>query len=137
MMPDLPEYEHFIYSLPDQLEFIKASTLIVKRTSRTSAQVVGTLYFEKELILSVLQTVDFFSRRIVDYSYEVYQGPEKLYWYDCWPHPDDPSLLSTFPHHKHVPPDLKRHRIPAENMSFEQPNLPRLTKEIEELVVTL
>jgi len=28
------------------------------------------------------------------------------------------------PHHKHISPDLKHHRIPAPNLSFAQPNLP-------------
>jgi hypothetical protein len=49
------------------------------------------------------------------------------------PHPNDPSLASTDPHHKHVPPNIKRNRIPAPQMSFTQPNLPALIQEIEEL----
>jgi hypothetical protein len=36
-------------------------------------------------------------------------------------------------HHKHVPPDIKRHRVPAANMSFTHPNLPSLIQEIAEL----
>jgi hypothetical protein len=42
-------------------------------------------------------------------------------------------LQSTHPHHKHIPPDIKHNRIPAENMSFSQPNLPALIHEIESL----
>ncbi|MGQ9626402.1 MAG: toxin-antitoxin system TumE family protein [Anaerolineae bacterium] len=30
-------------------------------------------------------------------------GRERLYWYDDFPHPNDPILASTFPHHKHIP----------------------------------
>ena len=69
--------------------------------------------------------------RITRYFYLVCRGDEPLYWYDPQPHPDDPSLASAFPHHKHVPPDIKRNRIPAPGLSFEQPNLPFLIEEIE------
>jgi len=54
-----------------------------------------------------------------------------LYWYDPQPHPDDPSLASTFPHHKHAPPQIRRNRTPAPGSSFEHPNLDFLVKEIE------
>lgn len=55
-------------------------------------------------------------------------------WYDSQPHPDDLTLSSTDPHHKHVPPNIKHHRVPAPQMSFTRPNLPVLIEEIEELV---
>ena len=55
--------------------------------------------------------------------------------YDCQPHPEDPTLASTHPHHKHIPPDLKRHRVPVPEMSFTRPNLPKLIAEIEALLV--
>ena len=38
----------------------------------------------------------------------------------------------TDPHHKHVPPDIKHHRILAPEMSFTRPNLSVLVQEIEE-----
>jgi hypothetical protein len=63
----------------------------------------------------------------------VYRANEKLNWYDDFPHPQDPTLATTFPHHKHVPPDIKHHRIPAPNIRFERPNLPVLIAEIEAL----
>lgn len=47
MMPELPEYESFIYSLQAQFKSIRVSTLIVKRTSSNSAQLTGMLYFDK------------------------------------------------------------------------------------------
>ena len=81
---------------------------------------------------------------IDSYGYEVWQGSEKLFWYDSQPHPDDPTLQSTHPHHKHVPPDpsvpaakrvgIKHNRIPAPAMDFTRPNLPALIREIEELL---
>lgn len=55
-------------------------------------------------------------------------------WYDPQPHPNDPSLASTHPHHKHVPPDIKHNRIPAPGLSFDRPNLPYLIAEIETLL---
>jgi hypothetical protein len=50
-----------------------------------------------------------------------------------FPHPNDPTLASTLPHHKHIPPDIKHHRIPATEMSYNRPNLPAIINEIEEI----
>jgi Family of unknown function (DUF6516) len=77
---------------------------------------------------------DFAAGLITSYSYEVYRGDERLYWYDDFPHPEDLTLAATFPHHKHVPPDIKHHRIPAPDISFTHPNLPGLLREIEALI---
>ena len=79
------------------------------------------------------EEVDFDAGLIVSYGYEVYRDNDRLYWYDDFPHPNDQSLVATLPHHKHIPPDIKHHRIPAANMSFTQPNLPALIKEIEQI----
>jgi hypothetical protein len=43
------------------------------------------------------------------------------------------TLDSTLPHHKHVPPDIKHHRVPAPNMSFQRPNLAAIVQEISEV----
>lgn len=48
-----------------------------------------------------------------------------------YPYPDDPALAATFPHHKHIPPNIKHHRVPAPDLSFTRPNLPVLIAEIE------
>ena len=66
-----------------------------------------------------------------DYSYEVYRAGEKIIWYDPFEHPHAPELASTYPHHKHVLPDIKHNRVPAPGISFEQPNLPGLIEEIK------
>lgn len=137
MIASLPEYENFIYSLQARFNCIKISTLVLKRTSNNSAQVSGVLYFDKDVTLRIFEAVDFLEYEIFDYGYEVYHGDEKLYWYDCWPHPNDPLLASTYPHHKHIPPDIKHHRVPAPNLSFINPNLPALIREIEELLPAL
>jgi len=71
---------------------------------------------------------------IDEYGYQVWQGDDKLCWYDPQPHPNDPTLQSTHPHHKHIPPNIKHNRIPAPEMSFTRPNLPALIREIETLI---
>ena len=70
------------------------------------------------------------STLVVAHSYEVWLGGDKLYWYDSQPHPNDPTLAGTHPHHKHLPPDIKHHRVPAPGLNFSQPNLPFLIAEI-------
>jgi len=67
-------------------------------------------------------------------AYAQGEEPEKLCWYGCQPHPDDSTLRFSHPHHKHVQPDIKRHRLPAPQMSFVRPNLPELIAEVERLL---
>ena len=81
------------------------------------------------------EELDFAAGLISSYGYEIYRGEERLYWYDDFPHPNDPTLSFNYPHHKHIPPDIKHHRVPAPGISFNQPNLPLILKEIEELEV--
>jgi len=137
MIPSLSDYEKIIYSLPEKFSSITTSTLVVKRTSAHSAQITGTVYFDQDIRLRVLETIDFSEREIVDYSYEVHRGAEKLYWYDCWPHPDDPALASTHPHHKHIPPNIKHNRVIAPQISFNHPNLTVIIAEIEQMLPKL
>ena len=47
-----------------------------------------------------------------------------------------PELAGTYPHHKHVLPDIKHNRIPAPIIRFEQPNLPALIEEILEDILS-
>jgi hypothetical protein len=75
--------------------------------------------------------IDFARKQLIDYGYVVFRAGEKLYYYDSQPHPKDLSLASTHPHHKHIPPDIKHHRIPAPGLSFERSNLEVLIREIE------
>jgi len=132
----LEDYELFIYALQDQYPGIRWSTLTVIRQASDVATVEGALYFDDGLRLQVLEVVrfDVVPPRLTRDGYEVWQENEKLCWYDSQPHPHDPTLASTHPHHKHVPPDIKHHRIPAPGLSFTEPNLPFLIREIEALV---
>lgn len=49
---------------------------------------------------------------------------------------EEEALDPTNPHHKHIPPDIKHHRIPAPELSFMHPNLPVLIEEVERLLKT-
>ena len=79
--------------------------------------------FHNGLELCVQELVDFSDGDILDYSYVVFRGEERIRWYDPQPHPENPELASTFPHHLHEPPDLKHNRKPAPGVSFQSPNL--------------
>jgi len=107
---------------------------VVWSTSPYTGVAEGEVFFVEGFRLRVREELDFEARLITAYGYEVYRGEERLYWYDDFPHPDDPTLASTFPHHKHVPPDIRHNRIPAPEMSFARPNLPAVLQGIEELI---
>ncbi|MBI3363173.1 MAG: hypothetical protein HY023_18890 [Chloroflexi bacterium] len=126
----LAEYEQLVYGLPDTVSAIRYSTLTVVRLEPPTAIVKGEVYFEGDVFLRALQVLDFEEGFIQRYSYEVYRGEDKLYWYDSWPHPHIPELSSTDPHHKHVPPDIKHNRVLAPHLSFDRPNLPFVIQEI-------
>ena len=124
-------YESYIYQLPNLYPSIKFSTLTSFQVDKWTMIIKGEILFDKNIILRVREVIDFDERLIQSYSYEVFQGEEKLYWYDSFPHPHIAELSITHPHHKHVPPDIKHHRIPAHELSFNKPNIPFLIKEIE------
>ena len=128
----LADYELFIYALQDDYPIIQISTLTVIRQASDVATVEGELLFRNGIRLGVLEVVrfDLTPPRLARYGYEVWRGSEKLYWYDSQPHPNDPALAVTDPHHKHIPPDIKHHRVPAPEMSFTRPNLPVMIEEI-------
>jgi hypothetical protein len=131
------DYELFLYGgLAEQFPLIGRSTLTFVRRGVSLARVAGELYFAHDIRLVVRERVvyDRLPAVIDAYGYEVWRGEEKLYWYDSQPHPHDPLLQSTHPHHKHVPPDPKHHRVPAVALSFTQPNLPVLIEEIRILL---
>jgi len=146
-------YEHYIYTLCERHPSISFSTVTYIPSDAASGRMEGMIVFEAGIVLCIYEWVDFTIGRIRRYSYEVSRSPvalreadaleateycrpayphkAKLYWYDSWPHPNDPVLASTHPHHKHIPPDIKHNRIPAPDLSFTRPNLPFLIEEIE------
>ena len=128
-----PDYEQWLYAIPAAYPSVQASSLHFFTTSASTAAIAGSIFFRTGHELRVSEVVDFAASEILDYGYEVWLAGEKLYWYDPQPHPNDPTLASTNPHHKHVPPDIKHHRIPAPGLRFDRPNLPGLIEEIEHL----
>jgi len=130
------DYELFLYTLKDRFPSIKNSTITFVRKGMSLARVAGEISLDHQIRLVVRERLEY--RRlpvIIDwYGYEVWKEDKKLYWYDSQPHPNDSTLQSTHPHHKHIPPDIKHNRIPAPNMNFDQPNIPSLINEIEEFI---
>jgi len=126
------DYERFIYSFPAQDPQIEESTLVLVRSGARLASVRGTLKIAGAWRLVVMERFrwDRTPLHLDAYGYEVWRGGEKQWWYDPQPHPDEPALQATFPHHKHVPPDIKRNRVVAPGLSFSAPNLPFLIEEV-------
>jgi hypothetical protein len=129
-----PDYEQWLYAIPDTYASVRSSTLRFFTTSATAGVVQGTVFFRDGYELRVSEVIDFAVGDILDYGYEVFQDGEKLYWYDPQPHPENPDLAASHPHHKHIPPDIKHHRVPAPELAFTKPNLPFLIQEIEGLL---
>jgi hypothetical protein len=150
-------YQAFIYALPERYASIRRSTLVYVPSGTSFGRVEGMLLLDRGIVLCVQEYLNFELGIIEGYGYEVsrphhsvgqgelpvaseycrasYRNKDKLYWYDSFPHPNDPTLAATDPHHKHVHPDIKRHRVPAPELSFTRPNLPFLIQEIEQLTV--
>lgn len=137
-MPDNPlnslgDYSHFVAELLNR-PTVRHSTIAVWSESPYTSVADGEVFFEHGFRLRVREELDFDAALITAYGYEVYRHDERIYWYDDFPHPDDQSMASTHPHHKHVSPDIKHNRIPTPGLSFTQPDLPTIIKEIEELM---
>ncbi len=136
MFPSRPEYERFIYTIVDTYQTVEKSTVRFFTTSATAGLLKGTLWFSNGFELRLVEVIDFAASEILDYSYTVYKSNQKIIWYDPQPHPKDVVLAKTFPHHKHVPPNMKHNRVPAPEISFTHPNLPALIRQLEELIKT-
>ena len=131
----LLEYEEFVYTLQQRFPTIQSSSLVVVRRGKRVAILQGELTFAYGYRIGIKERLSYDDMVVIEeYGYELWHNNEKIAWYDSQPHPDDPSLASTHPHHKHIPPNIKRNRIPAPHISFTQPNLPILIQEIADLV---
>lgn len=128
----LAAYSEFLTQILDQAR-VERSTLKVWSESRYTGVAEGEVWFSNGIRLRLREELDFDADLITSYGYEVYRIVGRLYWYDDFPHPHDLALAATFPHHKHVPPDIKHHRIPAPELRFDVPNLPALIQEIAAL----
>jgi hypothetical protein len=114
------DYELFLYTLTEQFPVVRRSTVTFVRRGASLARVAGEQIFDWGIRLVVRERILYhrLPATIDWYGYEIWRGEEKLYWYDSQPHPDEPALQSTYPHHKHIPPNIKQNRIPAPDMSF-------------------
>lgn len=131
----LKSYSELVTRLLQRSE-VQRSTVAVWSDSPYTGVAEGEVTFTGGFRLRLREELDFADGLITSYGYEVYRGDKRLYWYDDFPHPEDPSLASSFPHHKHVPPDIKRNRIPAPGLSFDRPNLPLILDEITDLMAS-
>ena len=144
-LPSRSEYESLIYGLLDAYPEVIGSTLRLYSTSALTAIVEGQVQLANGLKLRVVEALDFKTGHIQRYSYTVFRTGEKVRWYDSEPHPEDPSLASTFPHHLHEPPDtstgsvqrIKHNRKPAPGISFQSPNLATLIADCVALGTSL
>lgn len=127
------EYEKLLYSLTERYPGISSSTLRLYTHSASTAFVRGSIYFKNGLELRIFEYLDLADGELLDYSYTVYRGQEKIRWYDPQPHPDDPDLAQTFPHHYHVLPDIKHNRRPAPGIRSHAPNLATLIADCLEI----
>jgi hypothetical protein len=132
----LRDYEEYVYTLQQKYSSIKASSLVVVRRGKLVARLQGELIFEQGYRITISERLSQEIEGVVieAYGYELWHNAEKISWYDSQPHPDDASLASSHPHHKHIPPNIKQNRVPAPHMTFERPNLPELIQEIEGLI---
>ena len=128
----LASYSRYVAELLNR-PTVERSTVSVWSESPYTRTAEGEVCFTNDIRLRMREELDFDAGLITAYGYEVYRSNQRLYWYDDFPHPNDPTLASTHPHHKHTPPNIKRHRVPAPGISFTHPNLPTLISEIEEL----
>ncbi|MBW1796403.1 MAG: hypothetical protein JRJ38_18630 [Deltaproteobacteria bacterium] len=132
-LKSLASYSRFVAELLDRSTVLR-STVVVRSDSPYTGTAEGEVSFSNGFFLRMREELDFEAGLVTSYGYEVYQHGERLYWYDDFPHPNDRALASTFPHHKHVPPDIRHNRIPAPEISFSHPNLPVLIRDVEELI---
>jgi hypothetical protein len=134
-IPERAEYETLIYGLLDRLPVVATSTLHIYSMSASAGVLEGEIILKNGIRIQVVEILDFSSGLIRKYSYTVYHGDRKIRWYDPQPHPENPALVATFPHHYHTEPDIKHNRQPAAGISFTAPNLPTLIKVCSELLL--
>lgn len=135
--PTRAEYEQLIYTLPHQSAEVTSSSLRLYTRSSDTAVVRGSIHFVNGLELRVFEVLDFVAANISYYSYTVFHAGERVRWYDPQPHPEVIELQTTFPHHRHEPPDIKHNRQPAPGIGFNAPNLTTLIAECVELGAAL
>lgn len=129
----LHDYNYFVAEILNRTT-VERSTVRIWSDSPYTGIAEGEVFFANNIRLRLREELDFDAGLITAYGYEVYRHEDRLYWYDDFPHPNDQTLASTFPHHKHLPPNIKHNRIPTSEISFSRSNLSVLIDEIERLI---
>lgn len=135
-LQSLRDYEEYVYTLRQRFPVISRSTLVIVRRGKRTALLQGEIVCAEGYRITLKERLSCDNEQVVieDYGYEIWRNTQKLAWYDAQPHPNDPTLASTYPHHKHIPPDIKHHRIPAPDISFMRSNLESLLREVQSLI---
>jgi hypothetical protein len=135
-MQTIFDYELFIYSISNLFPEVQKSTITLVKRGTSLARVSGEVYFKDDYRLVVRERLLYHCSPILIewYGYEIWKEDQLISRYDPQPHPDETSLQISFPHHKHIQPNLNRNRIPAPSMSFNNPNIPFLIQEIKDLI---
>lgn len=131
-LKSLADYSRFVAETLDHPSVLR-STVRVWSDSPWTGIAEGEVFCNQGVRLRMREELDFASGLITAYGYEFYRHNERLFWYDDFPHPNDLRLASSFPHHKHIPPDMRHNRIPAPEIRFDAPNLSLLLKSLREL----
>ena len=97
-LKSLANYSLFIAELLNR-PTVERSTLTVWSTSPYTGMAEGEVFFEQGFRLRMREELDFDASLITSYGYEVYQGEERLYWYDDFPHPQACSSQHQAPSH--------------------------------------
>lgn len=115
----LNSYEKYIYSISELSPYIESSKFVLIHRGKYLAELTGNIIFASGIRLEVRELLYFLSDNFIKrYGYLVKKNEETQYWYDSQEHPNDPTLQSTRPHHKHIPPEIKHNRIPAPSLKF-------------------
>ncbi len=130
-LDSVQDYSRYVYGLQEKHPQIQQLRLSLYTTGTTDGILKGEIRFSNNIVLHVVEIIDFVAGVLETYSYTIKRDQDTLYWYDPQPHPENLALKVSFPHHKHVPPNAKRNRIPAPELSFEHPNLDFLVEEIK------
>ena len=72
------DYERLLYALADRYPEVTASTLRLYDNSATSSLVRGSVYFDSGLEMRVFEYIDWAAGELLNYSYTVYCGAEKI-----------------------------------------------------------
>ena len=92
MLPDYNTYATFIYTLEARFSSIQKAQVNCFTTQYNTGMAKGVIYFSKDIRLGFIEHLNFSLGKITYYSYEVWQGDQKLYYYDSQEHPQRPDF---------------------------------------------